>query len=324
MDILMLVAPRATSVGYEGQGDFSREASGRLRRRQNGEIVPFVYAGVAIVKPEMVQDTPEGPFSANLFYDRAIARGRLYRSRTRRPMASCGRAARHRRGGSVPCCRRAMSTGRRACLFHPAGQPVPADPGRRAVRRPARRTAVGRSGGACRHHHLCADPPRHPGADRAAGRTRRREGAAPAAHRAARRSGRGRVRTDRARGHAARGSRSAQAADSAAGAPADPDAADPALVGAGRPHAAAARARRAVSRARIARRRGQSRGRSRNADGFLHHRGNRLARAGTRRRCGFLRVFPHHTQLRADRQRILAADSRRSGRRAIRRRGAAR
>ncbi len=78
MDILMLVAPRATSVGYEGQGDFSRDASGRLRRRQNGEIVPFVYAGVAIVKPEMVQDTPEGPFSANLFYDRALARGRLY------------------------------------------------------------------------------------------------------------------------------------------------------------------------------------------------------------------------------------------------------
>jgi MurNAc alpha-1-phosphate uridylyltransferase len=78
MDILMLIAPRATSVGYEGHGDFNREPSGRLRRRQNGETVPFVYAGVAVVKPEMAQDTPEGPFSANLFYDRAIARGRLY------------------------------------------------------------------------------------------------------------------------------------------------------------------------------------------------------------------------------------------------------
>jgi MurNAc alpha-1-phosphate uridylyltransferase len=78
MDILMLVAPRVTSVGYEGRGDFSREPSGRLRRRQNGETVPFVYAGVAIVKPELTQDTPDGPFSANLFYDRAIARDRLY------------------------------------------------------------------------------------------------------------------------------------------------------------------------------------------------------------------------------------------------------
>ena len=78
MDILMLVAPRETSVGYEGEGDFSRGDSGRLRRRRQGETVPFVYAGVAIVKPEMTQDTPEGPFSANLFYDRAIARDRLF------------------------------------------------------------------------------------------------------------------------------------------------------------------------------------------------------------------------------------------------------
>jgi MurNAc alpha-1-phosphate uridylyltransferase len=78
MDILMLIAPRATSVGYEGKGDFSREASGRLRRRGEGERVPYVYAGVAIVKPEMTHGTPDGPFSANLFYDRAIAEGRLY------------------------------------------------------------------------------------------------------------------------------------------------------------------------------------------------------------------------------------------------------
>lgn len=78
MDILMLVAPAATSVGYEGPGDFSMDESGRLRRRKEGESVPFVYAGVAIVKPELVAGTPEGPFSANLFYDRAIAQDRLY------------------------------------------------------------------------------------------------------------------------------------------------------------------------------------------------------------------------------------------------------
>ncbi|MCB5174956.1 nucleotidyltransferase family protein [Microvirga lenta] len=79
MDILMLVAPLSTSVGYEGRGDFSMDPDGRLRRRRGDEErVPFVYAGVAIVKPELVADTPEGPFSANLFYDRAIAKDRLY------------------------------------------------------------------------------------------------------------------------------------------------------------------------------------------------------------------------------------------------------
>jgi MurNAc alpha-1-phosphate uridylyltransferase len=78
MDILMLVAPLSTSVGYEGSGDFDMDPDGRLRRRKEGETVPFVYAGVAIVKPELVADAPDGPFSANHFYDRAIHRGRLY------------------------------------------------------------------------------------------------------------------------------------------------------------------------------------------------------------------------------------------------------
>ena len=78
MDILMLVAPRDTSVGYEGRGDFSMDPAGRLARRGANEEAAFVYAGVAIVKPEMVAGSPEGPFSANLFYDRAIAKGRLY------------------------------------------------------------------------------------------------------------------------------------------------------------------------------------------------------------------------------------------------------
>lgn len=79
MDILMLVAPLSTSVGYEGRGDFGMDPDGRLHRRKGDETVPFVYAGVAVVKPELAaRDTPDGPFSANLFYDRAIARGRLY------------------------------------------------------------------------------------------------------------------------------------------------------------------------------------------------------------------------------------------------------
>jgi MurNAc alpha-1-phosphate uridylyltransferase len=78
MDILMLLAPTATSVGYEGLGDFAMDSEGHLRRRQEREITPFVYAGVAAVKPELLADTPAGPFSANLLYDRAIAAGRLY------------------------------------------------------------------------------------------------------------------------------------------------------------------------------------------------------------------------------------------------------
>lgn len=78
MDILMLVAPLSTSIGFEGRGDFHQDSDGRLRRRGSDDSAPFAYAGVAIVKPELVHGTPDGAFSANAFYDRAIAKERLY------------------------------------------------------------------------------------------------------------------------------------------------------------------------------------------------------------------------------------------------------
>lgn len=78
MDILMLLAPLSTSVGYEGRGDFHMAQDGRLTRRRGEEEAPFVYAGVAILTPDMVSGSPDGAFSANVFYDRAIARGRLH------------------------------------------------------------------------------------------------------------------------------------------------------------------------------------------------------------------------------------------------------
>jgi N-acetyl-alpha-D-muramate 1-phosphate uridylyltransferase len=78
MDILLLLAASATSVGYDGYGDFSMDDLGRLTRREERRMVPFVYAGVAILKPELFADTPEGSFSLNLLFDRAIAKERLY------------------------------------------------------------------------------------------------------------------------------------------------------------------------------------------------------------------------------------------------------
>ncbi len=78
MDLLLLVAPTATSLGYEGAGDFVMAPDGRLERRGERAVAPFIYAGVAIVKPELFADTPDGAFSLNLLFDRAIARERLY------------------------------------------------------------------------------------------------------------------------------------------------------------------------------------------------------------------------------------------------------
>lgn len=78
MDMLLLLAEREGSVGFDGAGDFFRDGAGRLARRGGAATAPFVYAGVAILKPGLFADTPEGPFSLNLLFDRAIAQGRLF------------------------------------------------------------------------------------------------------------------------------------------------------------------------------------------------------------------------------------------------------
>lgn len=78
MDILLLLASAASSLGYEGRGDFAMDSAGALRRRREGEVCPFVYAGVAVLKPELFDGTPDGAFSLNLLFDRAIAAERLY------------------------------------------------------------------------------------------------------------------------------------------------------------------------------------------------------------------------------------------------------
>jgi N-acetyl-alpha-D-muramate 1-phosphate uridylyltransferase len=78
MDGLLLVAAVASSsVGYAGSGDFAMSSDGRLRRRHEREIAPFVYAGVAILSPALLVDPPQGAFSLNVLFDRAIENGRL-------------------------------------------------------------------------------------------------------------------------------------------------------------------------------------------------------------------------------------------------------
>jgi MurNAc alpha-1-phosphate uridylyltransferase len=78
MDVLLLLAATAGSVGYSGRGDYAMEPDGRLRRHDENEVVPFVYAGAAILTPALFADAPPGEFSLNLLFDRAGASGRLF------------------------------------------------------------------------------------------------------------------------------------------------------------------------------------------------------------------------------------------------------
>ena len=74
----LLLADMDTSLGLDGAGDFFCDEDGRLARRGGAARAPYVYAGVAILKPELFAETPDGPFSLNLLFDRAIAKGRLF------------------------------------------------------------------------------------------------------------------------------------------------------------------------------------------------------------------------------------------------------
>jgi N-acetyl-alpha-D-muramate 1-phosphate uridylyltransferase len=78
MDCLLLLSLGSASIGYTGQGDFSLDSEGRIRRRRDGEVVPFVAVGVYIVHPRVFADTPSTPFSMNLIWNRAILAGRAF------------------------------------------------------------------------------------------------------------------------------------------------------------------------------------------------------------------------------------------------------
>jgi MurNAc alpha-1-phosphate uridylyltransferase len=78
MDGLLLLAAMTTAMGYEGRGDFLLDAEGHIARVPERTTSPFAYPGVQIVHPRLFAGAPEGSFSTNIMWDRAIAKGRLY------------------------------------------------------------------------------------------------------------------------------------------------------------------------------------------------------------------------------------------------------
>jgi MurNAc alpha-1-phosphate uridylyltransferase len=77
MDCLMLLAPASASHGYRGRGDFALESDGRIRRRRGEqEIVPFAFTGVSLAHPRLFEGSPDGAFSLNVVWSKAIAGGR--------------------------------------------------------------------------------------------------------------------------------------------------------------------------------------------------------------------------------------------------------
>ncbi|MGE3746245.1 MAG: nucleotidyltransferase family protein [Sphingomonadaceae bacterium] len=78
MDALLLTVPLARAHCHRGLGDFHMDPMGRLSRRKPGKVAPFVFTGVQVISRRLLENAPEGSFSTNILWDRAIAAGRCY------------------------------------------------------------------------------------------------------------------------------------------------------------------------------------------------------------------------------------------------------
>jgi MurNAc alpha-1-phosphate uridylyltransferase len=78
MDALLLLVPQARALNNKGMGDFHMDREGRIRRRERSHVAPFVFTGIQIVSKRLLRDAPDGPFSTNLLWDRAIEEGRAF------------------------------------------------------------------------------------------------------------------------------------------------------------------------------------------------------------------------------------------------------
>jgi N-acetyl-alpha-D-muramate 1-phosphate uridylyltransferase len=78
MDALLLVVSRERAFQHSGRGDFFLDEAGSLSRRGYHDSAPWVYTGNQLISHRLLRDAPEGPFSTNLFWDRAIGEGRLF------------------------------------------------------------------------------------------------------------------------------------------------------------------------------------------------------------------------------------------------------
>ena len=76
MDALLLLVPIERTSGYDGRGDFTRDETGQIALRA-GDAAPYVFTGLQILNPALIDEGPDGPFSTRLLWDAAAARGRL-------------------------------------------------------------------------------------------------------------------------------------------------------------------------------------------------------------------------------------------------------
>ena len=78
MDVCLLTASTAESMGFHDTGDLFIAPAGEVRFKDPGESAPLVYVGVHIAKPSVVADGPDGPFGLLPIWKRLTGTGRVH------------------------------------------------------------------------------------------------------------------------------------------------------------------------------------------------------------------------------------------------------
>jgi N-acetyl-alpha-D-muramate 1-phosphate uridylyltransferase len=79
MDLCLLLVPRGQGIGFEGPQGFFRDEAGRLTHSAKPEPpTPFANIGFQVMKPQILDAEPDGPFSIVPVWWRLSSQGRLF------------------------------------------------------------------------------------------------------------------------------------------------------------------------------------------------------------------------------------------------------
>ena len=79
MDMLLLLVPHGQGIGFEGPRGFFMDAEGRVTHSaDDANPAPLTFVGFQIMKPALLADEPEGPFSILPVWWRLQDEGRIF------------------------------------------------------------------------------------------------------------------------------------------------------------------------------------------------------------------------------------------------------
>lgn len=78
MDVCLLTASTAESMGFHDTGDLFLDVAGEVRFKDPGEVAPLVYVGVHIAKPSVVANGPDGAFGLLPIWKDLVKIGRIH------------------------------------------------------------------------------------------------------------------------------------------------------------------------------------------------------------------------------------------------------